>query len=101
MDTLEGLFETLSNLTQNQEPFVFDATNIDGIYKYLQTVRKGLGVRHFELRSCKFGIFAKIDWSEKWLWGVIWFHVVTFLSIVFSKRCSSFQIVLFFLLRKK
>ena len=55
MDTLEGLFETLSNLTQNQEPFVFDATNIDGIFKYLQTVSNFLGVL-----QCKYWLCGRI-----------------------------------------
>ncbi|RNA02818.1 transmembrane 18 [Brachionus plicatilis] len=66
----------LSKLRQSSSSFKFEATNIDGVLSFLRA----------------------IDWSQKWLCGLLLFHLATLLSIVFSRRCSNFQVFLFFAL---
>ncbi len=70
---MEDLLANLKNVT---EPFTYEATNVDGLFKYLKT----------------------IDWSERWLIALIVFHLTISTLIVLTGRTSNFQIVLFLLL---
>ena len=73
MSFFEDIF---SNLKNTSNPFVFEASNVDSLFKFLNT----------------------IDWSERWLIGLIVFHLTTTTLILLTSRTSNFQIVLFFIL---
>ncbi len=48
MSFFEELISQFENQTDN---FVFDATNIDGIYKYLKTVRINFIFKYFTVKA--------------------------------------------------
>lgn len=43
------------------------------------------------------GFFHAIDWKEPWLMGLLGFHVLLLLIVIFSKRHVNFQMCLFIL----
>jgi len=100
MEFIDELYAKFGN--QTEDLFTFDATNIDGMLKYLKTVTKP------QLnKSKKLLIYyliyilipEQIDWTEKWIISLISFHVTTFLVILLTKSYLKFQTCMFALLR--